>query len=437
VTFTYPHAGGAALSGVSLRVEPGELVAVLGGSGSGKSTLLRALAGLVPHFHGGRFAGRVEVGGHDTRSCGPAALAGVVATVFQDPEDQVVMTRVENEIAFGLENLGTPPGLMRAEVARALDAVGAAHLLERRVAELSEGEVQRIALASALALEPRLLLLDEPTSQLDPGGAEALMELACRLARERETAVLVTEQRPALPLELCDRVVFLVAGRIALDAPRDEALDWLREHAPAWCADPPPAAPSPAATERVVGLAGVSFAYSGRPPVLENVSVDVHRGEVLALTGPNASGKTTLAKVAAGLLEPQGGSVARRGRACYLPQDAGRYLVAERVRDEVRSAEARAAVGLHECDDRHPLDLSSGERERLALAAVLEPASDLLVLDEPTRGVDPAGKRDLARLLRAQAARRATLLVTHDLAFAATAADRVVALGRTREAALA
>jgi energy-coupling factor transport system ATP-binding protein len=196
---------------------------VLGRSGSGKSTLLRAFAGLVPHFHGGQFAGRVEVGGFDTRRHGPAQLAGTVATLFQDPEDQVVFTRVLNEVTFGLENVGTPPRQIEARALDALASVGAEHVADRLVAELSGGELQRVCLAATLALQPRLLLLDEPTSQLDPEGAEALVELAVRLARDRGTVVLLSEQRPALPLSLCDRVLFLADGRIVKDLGRTSA----------------------------------------------------------------------------------------------------------------------------------------------------------------------------------------------------------------------
>ena len=168
LTFSYPGAEAPALTDVSLELEAGEVVALLGPSGSGKSTLLRALAGLVPHFHGGRFAGRVEVCGRDTRRARPAELAGSVATVFQDPEDQVVMAIVANEVAFGLENLGAEPAAIWPRVDAALAGVDATHLRDRRTSELSGGELQRVCLASALALEPELLLLDEPTSQLDP-----------------------------------------------------------------------------------------------------------------------------------------------------------------------------------------------------------------------------------------------------------------------------
>ena len=429
LSYRYPE-GLEALRECSLDLEPGEVVALFGPSGSGKSTLLRALAGLVPHFHGGRFSGRVEVSGLDTRRVRPAKLAGTVATLFQDPEDQVVFTRVGAEVVFGLENVGTPPAEIPLRAASALEAVGAAGLADRPVAELSGGELQRVCLASVLALRPRLLLLDEPTSQLDPDGAAAAIELA----RSSGATVVVSEQRPERVLEACDRVLFLEGGRI-----RDGALPeaWLPREAELPDAEP--------AGDPVCRLDGVTFGY-GDEPVVDGHGLTVGRGEIVALLGPNGSGKTTLAKLATGLLDPWTGSVECEGRACYLSQDPGRYLVAERADEEValavggdlsKARRALAEMGLAGFEARHPRDLSSGERERLALASVLVADPDLLVLDEPTRGVDPERKDELTRLLRAQAPGRATLVVTNDHLFAAGVADRVVSTAPVRELTIA
>jgi energy-coupling factor transporter ATP-binding protein EcfA2 len=438
LAFSYPGSAAAALCDVSLELERGEVALVLGRSGSGKSTLVRALAGLVPHFHGGRFSGSVSIAGLDTRRAAPAALAGTVATLFQDPEDQIVFGRVASEVSFGPENLGLQPGEVARRVASSLAAVGAGHLHDRSTRDLSGGELQRVCLASALALEPQLLLLDEPTSQLDPEGAVVFLELVAELARERGMAVVLSEQRPALPLEICDRVLFLERGRLLLDATRTQAIAWLEENAPAFVE---PFAPRIDGTgdrgEAICTLERVGYAYRPEVPVLENASLELRRGEIVALAGPNGSGKTTLAKLACGLLEAQEGSVLRRGRAGYLSQDPGRYVVCERAEDEValaiegdlpRAHRWLAELGLAGRERRHPRDLSSGERERLGLAAVLATEPDLLVLDEPTRGVDPERKRELGEMLRAGAPGRATLLVSHDLAFARSVADRVVSL---------
>jgi energy-coupling factor transport system ATP-binding protein len=434
LTYWYPQTDNPALENVSVELEPGVVVCVLGPSGSGKSTLLRALAGLVPHFHGGRFTGRVEIAGRDTRRTRPSDLAGTVASLFQDPEDQVVFTLVENEVAFGLENTGVAPGEIRERAADALRAVDAHHLSGRRTHELSSGELQRVCVAAALALRPKLLLLDEPTSQLDHEGAELLFDCAAELG----CAVVVSEQRPALPLERADRVLFVDRGRLALDADRDDALRWLAAHRPAYLPREPVEAERDVDGELLCRVEGASYAHG--PRVVRVPELELRRGEVVGLTGPNGSGKTTLAKLVSGLLEPTHGVVRRRGRAAYLSQDPGRYVVAERVEDEVAlgvggdRARAQRALGLVDLggfERRHPRDLSSGERERLGLAAVLVTEPDVLVLDEPTRGMDPERKLELAALLRAQAEGRATLVVTHDLLFAADVADRIVSQEQT------
>jgi energy-coupling factor transport system ATP-binding protein len=418
LSFSYPSAP-PALRGVSLALEPGEVVALLGPSGSGKSTLIRALAGLVPHFHGGRFAGRVAVAGLDTRNARPAELAGTVATVFQDPEDQVVMSIAANEVAFGLENLGIPPHEIWPRVERALDAVDALHLWGRKTTELSGGELQRVCLASALALEPSVLLLDEPTSQLDPEAASLFLAAVERLG----ATVVLSEHRVARALELATRVVFLDGGRILLDAPRDEAVEWLSAERPLYtkaCVETTQARSG----EVVAALRRVSYAYRQAMPVLDGVDLELRRGEIVALEGPNGSGKTTLARIAAGLLEPQSGTVELRGRAGYLSQDPGRYLIKETTlaevalavnRDEQRAGAALDRVGLRWAAARHPRDLSSGERERLALASVAVAEPDLLVLDEPTRGLDPERKATLGAWLQEYAASgKAVLIATHD-----------------------
>lgn len=434
VTFAYPHASAPALRDVSIQIEPGELVAAFGVSGSGKSTLLRALAGLVPHFHGGRFEGGVEIAGRDTRLARPAELAGMVATVFQDPEEQVVLSRVDREVAFGLENLGVAPHEIMHRAEAALAAVGAEHLAQRTMAELSGGELQRVCLASALALQPQLLLLDEPTSQLDPAAADAFLELVASLG----VAVVIAEQRPRRVLAHADRILFLDQGLLLLDAPAPDGEAWLREHRPSWLGHGTNG--SSATTGRsVCRFDRVGFAYHAGKSVLDALDLELSRGEVVALSGPNGSGKTTVAKLASGLLVPTLGEVELDGRAAMLLQDPSRYTVRERVDEEValgvhgnlrRAGAALDAVGLRGRDSRHPRDLSSGERERLALAAVLAVDPDLLVLDEPTRGVDPPRKQELAALLRSQAKRRATLVVTHDEEFADAVADRMLTLGR-------
>jgi energy-coupling factor transporter ATP-binding protein EcfA2 len=277
-------------------------------------------------------------------------------------------------------------------------------------------------------------LLDEPTSQLDPGAADAFLEHVVSLG----IAVLVSDHRPRRVLEHADRVLFLDGGRVLLDAAVPAANDWLAENRPVWLGAATNGRTA-ARSEPVCRLDGVQFAYRAGLPVVDNIDLELHRGEIVTLAGANGTGKTTIAKLAAGLLVPDSGTAELRGRAGMLMQDPTRYCIRERADEEVavgvhgdraRAGNALAALGLGGMEGRHPRDLSSGERERLALASVLVIDPDLLVLDEPTRGVDPQRKAELAELLQAGSGRRATLVVTHDEDFAHAVADRSVLLGQ-------
>ena len=437
LSFSYPG-GGLALDDVTLSVDAGEVLLLLGPSGSGKSTVLRALAGLVPWFHGGKFEGRVEVAGHDTRRTRPADLAGTVATVFQDPEDQIVLGRVEAEVGFGLENVGTPPGAIAPRVAAALDAVGASHLSGRRVTELSGGELQRVCLASALALAPQLLLLDEPTSQLDAEGAEAFFDFAL----DSGAAVVLSEQHPALALPLADRVAFLEHGRVLLDAPRDEARRMARRAPPRLGRR---SRPGSATRRRAAERSSVASIVRATHIRADHSYWTPPHSSCAAERSSRSPGRTARASRRSPSWRPGCSSRKagvwreRAARPCCSRIPAGISCVSapttrsSSATDPARARRALAEVGLEGYEDRHPRDLSTGERERLALATVLVTEPDLLVLDEPTRGIDPERKLELAALLRSQSPPRATLVVTHDEAFARSVADRTVSLVAERE----
>ncbi|HMO00226.1 MAG TPA: ABC transporter ATP-binding protein [Miltoncostaeaceae bacterium] len=442
--FRYGASPRAALDGVDLRVERGEVVLLEGPSGGGKSTLLRALCGLVPHFHGGRFEGRVTVDGLDTLTAPPARVCRSAGMVFQDPEAQAVLGTVERDVAFGLESAGVDPARIPARVDQALELAGAGHLRGRAIGTLSGGERQRVALAAVLAPGPALLLLDEPTSQLDEPGADALVA-ALRALADAGAGVVLGEHRPERGRPAADRVVALRDGRVA--PPGGGSL-------------PEPGAAPPAGPVRA-RLDDVRASHPGRP-VLEGASLELRGGEVTALAGPNGSGKSTLLRVLAGLHRPDAGGVVidgaevtdrpaeRRFPAVGLVgQDPGRHLLTERVRDEVGFALARtgapvagrgarvermlADLRLDGLAERHPLDLSVGQRERVAIAAILVAEPGVILLDEPTRGMDPEGAAALAALLRRRAAEGAAVLVaTHDPGFAAALADRRVLLREGR-----
>ncbi len=437
--FTPGRATTPALDGIDLDITAGEIILVTGPSGSGKSTLLRALGGLVPHFHGGHFAGRVTVMGLDTRTATPAQLAHWVGTVFQDPDTQSVGATVERDITFGLEHHAIPAHDIPRRVDDVLADLDAAHLRQREVANLSGGERQRAALAAVLANRPKLLLLDEPTSQLDDDGVRAL-ETTVRGAAHHGVAVVIAEHHHARLSLRPDRTIHLDAGRVVPIAAEDS-----------------PPQPMPRTAHAGPGLAVTSIrAGYDDALVLSDCSLVVASGEVVALHGPNGAGKSTLARVIAGLHEPISGQVqvgatdltatpayARYPRIGFVPQDAGRWLLRERVDDEIglgldhltaEERDRRVAAALADYDlaglaDRHPLDLSVGERERVALAAILAAHPEVIVVDEPSRGMDPAHRDQLVHIMRRHAARgAAVLIISHDPAFADSVADRHVRL---------
>jgi energy-coupling factor transport system ATP-binding protein len=473
VTYTYPGVGVPALDRVSLSVGEGELVVLAGLSASGKSTLLGVACGVVPHFHGGTFAGRAEVCGLDLRESGPARLAEYVGTLFQDPETQVLMASVRAELAFPLENRGHD----RVAVARGVEevalALGIEGLLDRQTATLSGGELQRVALGAALAGRPRLLVLDEPTSQLDPVAGDELLSLLRRLNEEWGTTILLAEHRLERCLAAADRVVALDQGRVVCDAQPSAFLDWAHDAEPALETPgahliaslglepapagvkaarailrrhgllPDPAPPSYASPPRcrrrrrseptpALRLERVWHELPGGRSILAAISLEVAPGELVALLGRNGAGKSTLLRHAAGLLSPTRGGVTASGHVALLLQNPGAYFIHDRVADELPER-ALVAAGLGSLAARHPRDLSGGERQRLALSIVGGDEASVLCLDEPTRGMDRRAKGDLATLLRAGAhAGAAVIVATHDPEFAASFATRAVLMADGR-----
>jgi len=469
VSFAYPDAPGLALDGVDFDVAPGEVLLVIGSSGSGKSTLLRAANGLVPHSSGGRFTGEVVAFGRSTRSHHPRELADVVGFVAQDPEAQFVVDRVETDVAFVLENLGLPAPAMRRRVEETLDALGIAHLRHRSPATLSGGERQRAAIAGALAAAPSALVLDEPTSQLDPQGAEDVLAAVTRLNADLGTTVVLSEHRLERAAPLADRAVVMEAGRVGAPAapaaivaaypgaPSVTRLGRLLGWRPppltvrdarrfAAAADlppgPDPEASAPAAGEPLVSARGLEVELDGCD-VLRGVSLDVARGEVVAVLGRNGAGKTTLLRALGRLLEPARGTITGAGTVAYVPQDPNALLFAPTVRRELTEtlrllhrSDADAvhrwlgALHLDDVAERHPRSLAGGERQRVAIAAVAVGGADVLLLDEPTRGMDAASRAALEHAVGQHArAGGAVMLATHDVELAARCATRAVVLG--------
>jgi energy-coupling factor transport system ATP-binding protein len=432
LTYTYPGVTEPALRDVCLEIEDG-LTVVAGPSGGGKSTLLRVFNGLVPHFHGGRISGSASVVGLDVIATPTRHLARSVGFVFQDPELQTVYNVVDREVAFGLENIGLPPREMAGRVDEALHAAGVTHLLGRTVRTLSGGERQRVALASALAMRPRLVVLDEPTSQLDPDGAAMVLAAVVSMVAQGRHA-LVSEHRLDRLLREAHGLLLVAGGTVERADPGT------------WRPSPTPARPprrSPVGGE-AWSLERVSAGFDGSL-VLDGVDLAGCAGEVVALSGSNGGGKTTVLRLIAGGLAPLSGAVERRpGRIAYLPQNPTALLHRPTLIDEVNLTLQRAGeserpeaileeLGLLSVADRYPRDLSCGERQRSALAAVLPGTPSLVLLDEPTRGMDAIARGALVGLVaRLRDRGAAIVLATHDVDLRTALADRVVRVGDGR-----
>ena len=486
VTFTYPGAPSPALERVNLRIEEGSFVLVTGPTGSGKSTFLRAINGLVPHFSGGTLSGSVTVEGRSTVSNAPRALADVVAFVPQDPGAAFVVDRVEDELAYGMENLGVPPSVMRRRVEETLDLLDIEPLRGRSVRSISGGERQRVAIAAALTVAPRVLVLDEPTSQLDPQGAEDVLAALQRLVHDLGLTVMMAEHRLERVAGFVDFAVGCRGGRgvagstagraSVVSGPPSEVLEAVGTGPPVarlgrlvgWRPLPLTVrearrAAASAGAQSKVGAASagaqlihahLSAAYGDRT-VLERVALVVRPGEIVGVVGRNGAGKTTLLRSLAGVHPASAGSVAvQGGRAprpgsdvALCPQDPDSLLFKETVQQEVEAtlrARGKAGpstspasgaetlleeLGLADLADRHPRDLSAGQRLLVAVAATVAAGAPLLLLDEPTRGLDVESKARLAGLLRGFArAGRAVIFATHDVELVAEVATRVVML---------
>ncbi|MGE5225679.1 MAG: ABC transporter ATP-binding protein [Planctomycetaceae bacterium] len=470
VSFTYPDAPRRALDGVDVAIGEGVFALALGPTGAGKSTFLRTTNGLVPHFTGGTFTGRVRVGGRDTRTAPPRRLADVVAFVPQDPGASFVVDLVEDELAYGMENLGIDPAHMRRRVEEMLDLLDLADLRGRSVRSLSGGERQRVAIAAALAAGPRILVLDEPTSQLDPQGAEHVMAALQRLVHDHGMTVLLAEHRLERVAGWVDVALGFEQGRVQIGEPATVIHD-LASGPPVarlgrlvgWTPVPltvrdaraaartrtlgPRRPPSREVLGEVLASTRALDAAYEDVPALRGVDLEVREGEAIALMGRNGAGKSTLLRTLAGVHVPSAGVVRVLGErprpgmsAALCPQESDAILFNDTVEREVRvTLQARGDVdaaapwlerlGIVELAARHPRDLSAGERLLVATAAIAATGAPLLLLDEPTRGLDPASKDRLVRFLRSHAADGgAAIVATHDVELAAAVATRVVML---------
>jgi len=483
--FRYKRAATPVFDGLCLKVRPGERLALLGPGEAGKSTLALCLNGLIPCLIKGEIRGVVEVAGRDLTGCRPRYLAGKVGILFQDFEAQLFSTRVDQEVAFGPENLGLPRPELRARVAAALALVGLTGLEQRDPATLSGGQKQLLALAAVLSLEPRLLVLDEPTTDLDPLRVEELLATLDVLSRQQGLTLMLLGEDLRLA-QHAGRIVLLDQGNVVADGPPGEILrqvetfqrlglrppafpclfhDLGQEYLPLTLAEaeeearrlgwqvpagprsPVSAAPLPSSGAEILALREVRFAYAGGPEVFPGLSLCFRERECTAILGSNGSGKTTLLKLLRGLLRPDAGEVwtAPGLRLGYVFQNPDYQLFAEQVWEEVafgprqlgweagvvheRVEDALARVHLLDRAGEDPFSLTKGQRQRLAVAAVLALAPDLIILDEPTTGLDHREQEDLMGLIREVHGQGHTIImVTHSMWAAATYARRLVVL---------
>ena len=486
VGVTYAGASRPSLRDVDLRIEEGELVLIVGPTGSGKSTLLRTLNGLVPHFSGGTLTGSVVVGGRDTRAHRPRDLADLVGFVVQDPTSAFVTDTGEDEIAYGMETLGVEPTAMRRRLEETLDIMGLAELRDRSLRELSGGQQQRVSIAAVLAAGPRVLVLDEPTSALDPVAAEEVLSALHRLVHDLGYTVVLAEHRLERVVQHADRIVLVRDGVVSAPLDPAEAMALSPVHPPivelgrrmGWsplpltirdarrragslrarlaALDGTPAASAPVKDAASRSLVSVNrlVVRRGTVEALSKVTLGVSAGSVTAVMGRNGAGKSTLLAAMAGQLAATSGEVSVAGSSPrrlaphdrvrvvgLVPQDSNLLLYADSVAAECRAADRDFAAAdgttrallariAGEVDgDQHPRDLSEGQRLALALAIILAGRPQVVLLDEPTRGLDYPAKRRLVGILRDLAAEgHAVIVATHDVELVAEVAQRVIVL---------
>jgi len=502
-SFYYSSAEKPALKNINLEIEDGEFVLIIGPSAGGKSSLCRCINGLIPHFYGGKAAGRVEVQGLNTVEHSTKELATKVGMIFQDPENQLVTQDVEREIAFGLENLAFSRDLIAKRIEESLDTLGISAIRHRPLHELSGGEKQKVAIASVLALHPEILMLDEPTSELDPKSADEVLSIAQRLNDELGITIILIEHRLDRVIQYTDRLIALDGGRVVVDGKTRNVLRKnYQEISDAGVGMPPVIklahqleimgvahneTPLTVKEGRII-LHGIFqktsgqfrrnderssgkpvieaeklwHVYPGGPTALKNVSLVIGEGEFVAIMGRNASGKTTLVKHFNGLLKPAKGSVTIQGidtrnatiaelarKVGFVFQDPNDHLFADTVEEEIsftlknlgledgairsRIDEVLERFRLDKYRRWYPRALSGGEKQRVALASVLAVQPEILILDEPTRGMEYRLKAELMNFLQEYADQGNTvILVTHDVETAAEYADRVILLGEGR-----
>ncbi|GAA0375366.1 energy-coupling factor ABC transporter ATP-binding protein [Bacillus horti] len=459
VSFRYDHAE-ERLCNIQLTIKEGECVVVTGPSGSGKTTLTRIVNGLIPHFYEGELTGQVLVQGKPADQIQPWEFGSIIGSVFQDSRSQFFASRVEDEIAFSGENYGMPSEMLRERVDQLAKEAGLVHLLKQEVRMLSSGEKQKVAVASACLTNPHLLVMDEPSANLDMTAAG---ELTVRLAslKQNGKALLIAEHRLYYLLPIADRIIYMNHGEILAEWTPEELLGLSSEQLVRYGLRSPSLGTLPIriggdpfkqTEQKQLSLQQVEISPNKwASSLLKEICFSIGKGEMVALTGANGAGKTTLAKAICGLLKQRQGTIAlnnqpakateRNKKAWFVLQDSDHQLFADSVLNEImltfeknKEARTRAEYLMRELDlwslrERHPASLSGGQKQRVTLAVGLMRRPDVLVLDEPTSGLDGKNMLRVVRLLRQIAGEGvAVLVITHDVEFIFEACARVLFL---------
>lgn len=472
LSFRYRDRQGAAIRNLSFEANPGEILLIAGASGCGKTTLIRCINGLIPRSYKGEISGRILVNGEEVKDWTLARISQQIGTVLQDPERQILGTKVRNEVAFGLENLGLPREEIFQRVDEALHFLKIPHLRDRETFHLSGGEKQKVALAGILAMRPSILLLDEPLASLDPASAQDTLDTVRQLTDEGITVLLVEHRVEDVMRIQPERVMFMSEGEIRylgnlsglskvvnyreVKLPAEDIVERAKaDPVPAELKLLPTAAENRQEKDALVRFENVGFGYESEREVLHGIDLEIRRGDVIAVLGPNGAGKTTFVKHAIGLLKPKSGRVLVKGRDTrqasvaeiagtlgYVFQSPSHMLFAPTVREELSFGplnlkhpqeqietevrESLQTVNLADKENDPPLALSFGQQKRVSIAAILAMRSQILIMDEPTAGQDYQNYMNFMDAILQMPGFEAILFITHDVDLAVIYANRIL-----------